>query len=108
CYEAGADEYCCLADTTVRGLLWKLTRAVRRFSLVRENRRLLQAERQRLQQEHHEAERLLEQQRALIEDLAELKDGFTRPQPPIKKPASSLAASDDPVRTILQQGDSDP
>jgi DNA-binding NarL/FixJ family response regulator len=73
-YEAGADEYCSLADTTVRGLLWKLGRATQRFTLVRENRRLLQAERQRLQHEHQEAERLLEQQRGLIEDLEQLTE----------------------------------
>jgi DNA-binding NarL/FixJ family response regulator len=71
-YEAGADEYCCLTDTTVRGLLWMLARATQRYALTRENRRLLQAERQRLQHEHHEAERLLEQQRGLIEDLQQL------------------------------------
>ena len=75
CYEAGADDYSCVAQTTVRGLLWKFARAIRRFNLVRENRRLLQAERQRLQQEHGEAERLLEQQRALITDLELLGEG---------------------------------
>jgi len=68
-YEVGADDYCCVAETTVRGLLWKFTRAIERGQLVRENRRLVQAERQRLQQEHYEAERLLDQQRALIADL---------------------------------------
>jgi hypothetical protein len=71
-YEAGADEYCSIPDTTVRGLLWKLARAIQRFNLARENRRLIQAERQRLQHEHQEAERLLEQQRGLIEDLQQL------------------------------------
>jgi DNA-binding response OmpR family regulator len=74
CYEAGADDYCCVADTTVRGLLWKFARAIQRSNLVKENRRLVQAERHRLQQEHHEAERLLEQQRALITDLEQLRD----------------------------------
>jgi DNA-binding response OmpR family regulator len=77
CYEAGADDYSCIAQTTVRGLLWKFARAIRRFELARENRRLVQAERQRLQQEHREAERLLEQQRALINDLELLRDGET-------------------------------
>jgi DNA-binding response OmpR family regulator len=72
CYEAGADDYCCVEETTVRGLLWKFARAIQRFQLTRENRRLVQAERQRLQQEHHEAERLLEQQRVLVEDLENL------------------------------------
>jgi DNA-binding NarL/FixJ family response regulator len=109
CYEAGADDYCCIAETTVRGLLWKLARAIQRFTLARENRRLLQAERQRLHQEHHEAERLLEQQRALIEDLEDLREGFSRPLPRVKKLAESGASSeDDPVRSILEQGDSNP
>ena len=79
CHEAGADDYCCLAETTVRGLLWKFARASQRFTLTRENRRLLQAERQRLQHEHHEAERLLEQQRALLDDLEELSEGRRPP-----------------------------
>ncbi len=74
CYEVGADEYCCVAETTVRGLLWKFARAIGRYQLLRENRRLVQAERQRLQQEHHEAERLLDQQRTLIADLDILQE----------------------------------
>ena len=75
CYEVGADDYCCVTETTVRGLLWKFARAIERGQLVRENRRLVQAERQRLQQEHLEAERLLDQQRALIADLEVLDEG---------------------------------
>jgi DNA-binding NarL/FixJ family response regulator len=113
CFEAGADDYCCIAETTVRGLLWKLARAIQRFTLTRDNRRLLQAERQRLHQEHHEAERLLEQQRALIEDLEDLKEGFAGRQPgPVplvgKAREGRVANEDDPVRIILQQGDSNP
>ena len=77
CYEVGADDYCCVAETTVRGLLWKFARAIERHQLLRENRRLVQAERQRLQQEHHEAERLLDQQRALIADLESLGQNKT-------------------------------
>ena len=79
CYEVGADDYCCVAETTVRGLLWKFARAIERGELVRENRRLVQAERQRLQQEHHEAERLLDQQRAVIADLEVIEAG-AKPQ----------------------------
>jgi DNA-binding response OmpR family regulator len=81
CYEAGADDYCCVDETTVRGLLWKFARAIQRSHLTRENRRLVQAERQRLQQEHHEAERLLDQQRALIEDLQELSSSAVATDP---------------------------
>jgi hypothetical protein len=43
-------------------------------SLIRENRRLAQAERHRLKQEHQEANRLLEEQRALIRELETLED----------------------------------
>jgi len=75
CYEVGADDYCCVSETTVRGLLWKFARAIEQLQLRRENRRLVQAERQRLQQEHQEAERLLDQQRALITDLQGLSEG---------------------------------
>ncbi len=79
CYEVGADDYCCVAETTVRGLLWKFARAIERGQLVRENRRHVLAERQRLQQEHLEAERLLDQQRVLIADL-EVIDSGTKTQ----------------------------
>jgi DNA-binding response OmpR family regulator len=72
CYEVGADDYCCVAETTVRGLLWKFSRAIERNHLVRENRRLLQVQQQRLKQEHLEAQRLLEQQRQVIADLESL------------------------------------
>jgi len=78
CYEVGADDYCCVAETTVRGLLWRFARAIQRNQLIRENRRLVQADRQRLQQEHQEAQKLLEQQRALIADLEVLETGHHR------------------------------
>ncbi|MDZ4658989.1 MAG: hypothetical protein SH868_15540 [Bythopirellula sp.] len=78
CYEVGADDYCCIAETTVRGLLWKFSRAIERNQLLRENRRLVHAQRQRLKQEHLEAQRLLEQQRLLIADLETLGKGPVR------------------------------
>jgi DNA-binding response OmpR family regulator len=69
CYEAGADAYVCVNTTTTRNLIWVVARGVQRHQFVRENRRLNQAERRRLQQEHEEAEQLLKQQRALIRDV---------------------------------------
>ncbi len=69
CFEAGADAYVCAHTTTTRNLLWVVARAVQRHQLTRENRRLNLAERQRLQRERDEAERLLVQQRSLISDL---------------------------------------
>jgi len=51
-----------------------MARAVERHALIAENRRLQQSQRTRLRLEHAEAERLLEQQRAMIADLANLCD----------------------------------
>jgi DNA-binding response OmpR family regulator len=73
-FEVGADDYLCIAATAVRSLLWSAARAIERHQLVRENRRLIQAQRQRLQHEHEEADRLLAQQRALIGDLESLAE----------------------------------
>ncbi|HEV3004453.1 MAG TPA: hypothetical protein VGX78_08320 [Pirellulales bacterium] len=72
CHEAGGDAYVCIHAATTRMLLWLVARAVERHRLIRENRRLAQAERQRLRVEQHEAERLLDQQRALMRDLEAL------------------------------------
>lgn len=77
CFEVGADGYCALGSTTTRSLIWNFGRAIERHQLLRENRRLAQAEKQRLQYEHQEAERLLAQQRALVRDLNRL--GGTEP-----------------------------
>jgi DNA-binding response OmpR family regulator len=73
-YEVGADAYCCVAETTTRSLLWTFARAIERFQLMRENRHLVQVERQRLAQEHQEAERLLTEQRALIVELERIRE----------------------------------
>ncbi len=73
CYEAGADGYVCANTTTTRNLVWIVARAIERHQLLRENRRLKQADQQRLQREHDEAERLLLEQRALITDLEAIR-----------------------------------
>jgi len=73
-FEVGADAYSCVAETTTRSLLWTFARAIERVQLMRENRRLVQVERQRLAQEHQEAERLLTEQRALIAELERICD----------------------------------
>jgi DNA-binding response OmpR family regulator len=68
CLEVGADAYLCVSTTTTRNLIWVVARAVQRHQLIRENRRLNLAERQRLEREHDEARRLLVQQWALVAD----------------------------------------
>jgi CheY-like chemotaxis protein len=65
CYEVGADGYVREGATSTRTLLWLLSRAIERCGLLRENRRLSQAERHRQRLEQQEAERLLQEQSAL-------------------------------------------
>ena len=67
-FEVGADGYVCAHTATTRTLLWIVARATERHHLIRENRRLLQAERQRLEHEHHEARRILSAQRGVARD----------------------------------------
>ena len=88
CFEAGADAYVCVNTTTTRTLIWQVARAVERHQLSAENRRLQQARRHRLQQEHDEANRLLSQQRALIDDLEKICDKQDAPRvpPTVPKP----------------------
>lgn len=69
CYEVGADGYVCVNTATTRQLIWVVARATQRHQLVRENRRLNQAEQTRLQRENEEARRFLEQQRAILAQL---------------------------------------
>jgi CheY-like chemotaxis protein len=68
CYEVGADSYVCVNTATTRNLIWMVVRAVQRHQLIRENRRLDHSERTRLQREHEEAHRLLDEQQALVGD----------------------------------------
>jgi DNA-binding NarL/FixJ family response regulator len=73
CYEVGADGYLCVHTTTTRNLIWVVARAIQRHHLLRENHRLSQAEQTRLQREHDETDRLLRQQRALLDDLQNIR-----------------------------------
>ncbi len=66
CYEAGADAYVCIQTTTIRSLIWTVSRAIERRRLVAENRRLQQGEAHRRQLEHREARQLLAQQREMV------------------------------------------
>jgi len=73
CYEVGADGYVCVHTTTTRTLIWVAARAVQRHQLIRENHRLNLTEQARLQREHDETDRLLVQQRALLDDLQAIR-----------------------------------
>jgi DNA-binding response OmpR family regulator len=65
-FEVGADAYLCSSMATIRQLIWILARATERHRLLREHARLVESDRQRLQQEQVEAQRLLEQQREMV------------------------------------------
>ncbi len=91
CYEAGADTYVCVNTSTTRNLIWVVARAVQRYQLVRENRRLNLAEQQRLLREHDEANRLLFQQRTLIADMESIRRR-ERPSAPYAPEVESLLA----------------
>ncbi|MBX3412519.1 MAG: response regulator [Pirellulales bacterium] len=82
CFEVGADAYVCVNTTMTRTLIWLVARATERHRLVQENHRLKQAELQRLRQEHNEAERLLADQRALVDELEHLAAETQTPRRP--------------------------
>jgi hypothetical protein len=67
--ESGADDYICITQNTIRGLLWTLSRARDQRELLRENERLRQNEAQRRNAEQDLASRLLADQRAMLVNL---------------------------------------
>ena len=69
CYEVGADGYVCVPASTTRNLIWVVARAVQQHRLLHENRRFHLAEQTRLQREKDEARRLLQEQRAAVEEF---------------------------------------
>ncbi|QDT69938.1 hypothetical protein MalM25_28820 [Planctomycetes bacterium MalM25] len=70
-WDAGADEYACLSDITAEQLAGRLRRAIDARQRLREARRVLVADQQRLASEHAEAQRLLSEQRRLLTALQE-------------------------------------
>lgn len=95
-FEVGADGYCSVETTTTRSLIWTIARAIHYQQVLRENRQLVQAQQQRLAQEHQEAERLLTQQRALIQELERLRRTESRP-----RLAESMRASRESARISM-------
>lgn len=101
CFEAGADAYVCVNTSTTRTLLWQLARAVERRRLIAENRRLAHSQQHRLRLEHEEASRLLDQQRALIDDLQQIRDLEHRAGNAIEAPRPNDAPPLDPLPDTL-------
>jgi DNA-binding response OmpR family regulator len=100
CFEAGADGYVCANTTTTKNLVWMVARAVQRHRLIRENNRLNEAERQRLQRERDEAEKLLAQQRTLIANA----DSIHRPGSCQELPSELVHVYRELLRTYVIMG----
>ena len=66
CYEVGADGYLCVHTATTRHLIWIAARAVQRHELLHINQQFTMAEQARLDREHDEAHRLIDQQRHML------------------------------------------
>lgn len=79
CFEADADAYVCINTTTIRSLIWTVSRAIERRRLMAENRRLRQAESHRRRLEHDEATRLLSQQRDMLLGAESAESGGEEP-----------------------------
>lgn len=77
CCELGAEDYVNVRDTTVRDLLWLIFRAARRGECRRENERMRQENRLRIQREQEEAATSLAEETRVIRELA----SFARTQP---------------------------
>ena len=97
CYEVGADGYVCVTTSTTRNLIWVVALAIEKRHLIHENRRFHQAEQARLQREQDEARRMLEEQRAAVEERAEKGDGRGGTQP-----ASPFALLPSPLHARAQ------
>jgi CheY-like chemotaxis protein len=65
CFESGADAYLCLERTTVRSLIWAISRAAERHRLIVENARLRRTLQHERKADLTETERVLGQQRRL-------------------------------------------
>lgn len=103
-YDAGADAYQCISTTTPRALTWQVARAIERIQLLRENRRYVEIERQRLEQEHGEASRLLAQQRNLLGDLERTRcdtNEFVADASAEVTPSNSEAGSTSPTASAM-------
>ena len=66
CLETSADAYLCVAETSVRTLLWQIARARERHLILADNRRLSQSLEQQRSRQHREALQQLREQRLLL------------------------------------------
>ena len=101
CYEAGAEAYVCVNTTTTRALIWSVARAIERYRLLAENRRLRQAQQHQRDREQDEAARLLDQQRSIVAAAAQSTASPREPLEPISGPQLPETLSSD-YRELLR------
>jgi DNA-binding response OmpR family regulator len=78
-WDAGADEYACLAETTAAQLAGRMRRAIEARERLREMRRALLVEQQQLARDKEQTQRLVDSQQRLVAELQLLPD---QPQTP--------------------------
>ncbi len=100
CYEVGGDAYVGISASTTRSLIWIVARAVERHQVQRENMRLAQADQHRLRLEHDEANRLLQEQQALLTKLDHPDDS----RPPLQLPQRLIDHYRELLRTYVIMG----
>ena len=109
CFELDAEAYVCVNTTTKCHLRWVVSRAIMHHEILRENARLSQSLRRRLQQEHDEASRLLGQQQALIDDLDAIRQRNAQVEPsdipPAKRRSGLARVPTDPDTPIARRPD---
>jgi DNA-binding NarL/FixJ family response regulator len=109
-FEAGADAYVCVNTATARGLIHLAGRAIQRHRLLKENRRYLQGQRQRLSREHQEAEHLLAELKGMAAALKRLRtpdakaSGVAEPHGAPRLPAELFAHYRELLRAYVIMG----
>ncbi len=102
CYEIGADGYVCVHSTTIRNMIWVVARGIQRHQLVRDNQRFSRAEQTRLGRGRDEANRLVAQQRALLDDHQ--KPDTAAGEQPLNLPGQLIAHYCGLLRTYVIMG----
>jgi DNA-binding NarL/FixJ family response regulator len=109
CYEVGADGYVCVHTTTTRNLIWIVARAIQRRQFVRENQHLKHTEQTRLQREHEEATRLIQEQWTTLEESSSGTPGAGGPTAEVRQwriplPAELIAHYRELLRVYVIMG----
>lgn len=96
-WAAGADEYACLAETTTGQLAGRLRRAIDARERLRESRRSLVAEQQRLSALCEQNEWLVREQQRLVEAVVHLAEAYRGRYVALVRPEEADSTYDQPA-----------